>query len=77
VTPLQDWRLLIAVGFIAIAIGFLLGMLLTWRGLLRPAQHLVAAPAAGPTAVQAPPQPDQLVAWPSPPSEAPPPTKLT
>jgi hypothetical protein len=77
VTPLQDWRLLIAVGFTAIAIGFLLGMLLTWRGLLRPAQHLVAAPAAVPTATPAPPQPDPSVAWPSPPSEAPPPTKLT
>jgi hypothetical protein len=77
VTPLQDWRLLIAVGFIAIAIGFLLGMFLTWRGLLRPAQHLVAAPAAVPTATPAPPQPDQAVAWPGPPSEAPPPTKLT
>ncbi len=34
VSPLQDARLVIAVGFIAIAAGFLLGMFLTWRGLL-------------------------------------------
>jgi hypothetical protein len=30
----QDLRLAVAVGFIAIAVGFLLGMFLTWRGLL-------------------------------------------
>ena len=34
VSPVQDARLVIVVGFIAIAAGFLLGMFLTWRGLL-------------------------------------------
>ncbi len=34
VSPLQDARLVIAVGFVAIAAGFLLGMFLTWRGIL-------------------------------------------
>jgi hypothetical protein len=33
VQPLQDWRLLIAIAFVAVAGGFLLGMLITWRGL--------------------------------------------
>ncbi|HET7419995.1 MAG TPA: hypothetical protein VFL27_06405 [Candidatus Dormibacteraeota bacterium] len=41
VTPVQDWRLLIAVGFIAVALGFLAGMFITWR--------------AAPRAPQAPP----------------------
>jgi hypothetical protein len=44
VTPVGDWRLLVAVGFIAIALGFLLGMLITWRAVPRP-----AAPQAPPT----------------------------
>lgn len=78
-SPLQDWRLLLAVGFIAVALGFLVGMFVTWRGLLpRPAPHLVAAPVgASPARASPPPPPDEPVAWPSPPSEAPPPTKLT
>lgn len=38
----QDGRLLAAVGFIAIAVGFLLGMFITWRGLL-PRPRAVAA----------------------------------
>lgn len=78
-TPLQDWRLLIAVGFIAIAVGFLLGMFMTWRGLLRLGPH----PAAQAVAVAAPTAPAHApenlgpVAWPGPPPEAPPPTKIT
>lgn len=76
-TPLQDWRLLIAVGFIAIAVGFLLGMFMAWRGLLRPGSRPVAQAVAvgAPTA----PAPENLepVAWPGPPPEAPPPTKVT
>src|SRR5437870_12073627 len=47
VSPLQDARLLIAVGFFAIAAGFLLGMFLTWRGLL-PRPHPAAVVAAQP-----------------------------
>ena len=36
-TPGEDWRLLIAIAFIAVAAGFLLGMVISWRGLrLRP-----------------------------------------
>jgi hypothetical protein len=80
-TPLQDWRLLLAVGFIAIAAGFLLGMFMTWRGLLRPAPHAASAASFVPAPLAAPgPQPPQSaapVAWPSPPPEAPPPTKIT
>jgi len=82
VSPAQDFRLAIAVGFIAIAVGFLLGMLLTWRGVfglrMRPAVQ-----AAAPVAAEEPPAPPPPlppagpVAWPSPPPEAPPPTKLT
>lgn len=34
VSPLQDWRLVIAAAFVAAGAGFLLGMFLTWRGLL-------------------------------------------
>lgn len=77
--PLPDFRLLIAVGFIALAVGFLIGMLMTWRGLLRPATRMVAAPAAAPAAAPpaAPLPPAEPVAWPGPPSEAPPPTKLS
>ena len=76
VSPLQDARLVIAVGFTAVAIGFLLGMFLTWRGLFRPppprtAQPVVPAPAtAEPPAMQSP------TAWPGPPPDAPPPTEL-
>jgi hypothetical protein len=76
VSPAQDARLLIAVGFIAVALGFLLGMFLTWRGLLRrsapPPPLPVPAtpdPAASPPAAEA-------VNWPGPPPEAPPPTNL-
>jgi hypothetical protein len=80
-TPLQDWRLLVAVGFIAIAAGFLLGMFMTWRGLLRPALHATSAASFVPAPLSAPsPQPPQHadpVAWPGPPPEAPPPTKIS
>jgi hypothetical protein len=77
-TPLQDWRLLIAVGFIAIAVGFLLGMFMTWRGLLPRSRLAGAQPvsvAAAPTPA-GPPEHLEAVAWPGPPPEAPPPTKL-
>jgi len=78
ITPVQgDTRIAIAVGFIAIAVGFLLGMFLTWRGLL-PLRRLAPAVAAAPIAPP-PTQPaveSPSIAWPSPPSEEPPPTKL-
>ena len=55
VSPLQDARLVIAVGFLAIAAGFLLGMFLTWRGLL-PRRRVVepvgareSSPSGGPS----------------------------
>jgi len=48
VTSGQDPRLVIAVGFIAIAVGFLLGMFLTWRGLL-PRRTPAPAPAPPPS----------------------------
>ena len=79
VSPAQDFRLVIAVGFIAIAVGFLLGMLLTWRGLL--GQHMRPAAQAAQAAAGAPPMaplpPAEPVAWPGPPTEAPPPTKVS
>jgi hypothetical protein len=46
VSPVQDARLVIAVGFLAIAAGFLLGMFLTWRGLLP--RRAPSAPAGPP-----------------------------
>lgn len=80
VAPLQDWRLLIAVGFIAIAVGFLLGMFLTWRGLLPRAPQHALAPAGGPTpanvAAPLPPSSDAPTSWPGPPPGAPPPTEI-
>ena len=75
VTPLQDWRLLIAVGFIAVAVGFLLGMLLTWRGLLQRTPQPAAALANAPPA-STPPGSETPTSWPGPPPEAPPPTEL-
>lgn len=71
VSPLQDARLLVAVGFIAISLGFLLGMFLTWRGVL----HLSSSPSAGRPAA---PAPAEAVAgapsdFPGPPPGAPPP----
>jgi hypothetical protein len=75
VSALPDMRLVIAVAFIAIGAGFLLGMFLTWRGLrgrrapqLQPAPVVAQAPA-GPA-----PAPDTV--WPGPPPGAPPPTQL-
>ena len=79
VTALQDWRLLIAVGFIAIAVGFLLGMFTTWRGLLQRTPRLMAQPvgtiAATPAAPDAP-APEASTSWPGPPRDAPPPTQI-
>jgi hypothetical protein len=73
VSPLQDSRLVIAVGFIAIAVGFLIGMALTWRTLRRPvpqaAEHVAVAPSAPESRPVEPP-----AAWPGPPPGAPPPS---
>jgi hypothetical protein len=76
VSPLQDSRLVLAVGFVAIAVGFLLGMFLTWRTLRRPAMQPAAEAATAPI-VPAPQGPAAPTAWPGPPPEAPPPTKIT
>src|SRR5207302_9082265 len=74
VSPLEDARLVIAVGFTAVAVGFLLGMFLTWRGLLRPAPPRAIEPI-GPVPTMAEPPAIQMPnAWPGPPPEAPPPT---
>src|SRR5207253_902169 len=73
VSPAQDSRLVIAVGFIAIAVGFLLGMLLTWRTLRRPALQPAVQVAMAPVA----PEPAPLeppAAWPGPPPGAAPPS---
>jgi len=79
VSPLQDARLLIAVGFIAVAVGFLLGMFLAWRGRLphrQPAGAVAAqtVPVDQPSA--APPGTETQTAWPGPPPQAPPPTEV-
>lgn len=76
VSPLQDSRLVLAVGFTAIALGFLLGIFLTWRTLRRPALQPAAQVAMSPVA-PAPPAVDSATAWPGPPPEAPPPTKIS
>ena len=74
VSPLQDSRLVIAVGFIAVAVGFLFGMLLTWRGFLRPALRPALQPVpVAPVEPQAP-APIEPGAWPGPPPQAPPPS---
>src|SRR2546430_17405724 len=52
-SPLQDFRLVIAVGFIAIAVGFVLGMFTPWRGMLHPAPR----PAGPPVALEPPGSP--------------------
>jgi len=76
VSPLQDARLVIAVGFTAVAVGFLLGMFLTWRGLLQRApQRAVQPVAAAPTSAE-PPAMQTPTAWPGPPPGAPPPTEI-
>lgn len=78
----QDPRLLVSVGFIAVAAGFLLGMFVAWRGLLhRPSP--AAAPAGVPQAPLAPAAPlpppaaespfDPGQGLPGPPPGAPPP----
>jgi hypothetical protein len=70
VTPLWDWRLLLAVAFMAIGAGFLLGMFMTWRGLLvRP--HL--APVAPADSLVPPPPAEVPDQWPGPPPGAAPP----
>ncbi len=79
VSGLSDMRLVIAVAFIAIGAGFLLGMFLTWRGLLPHRQPAVAgaaqpSPFAQPPA--GPPATETSTAWPGPPPEAPPPTEV-
>ena len=76
VTPLQDWRLLIAVGFIAIAVGFLLGMLVTWRGLLDRTPHRGFEPATALAPAPVPPTGEPATSWPGPPPDAPPPTEI-
>ena len=74
ISPVQgDARIAIAVGFIAISVGFLLGMFLTWRGLLprrRPA--LAPALAARPVAPE-PPLAESAGPWQGPPPGAAPP----
>ena len=70
----QDPRLVVAVGFIAISAGFLIGMFLTWRGLLtRRAPAAVAVPVAIEAPAPPPVQPFPLE-YPGPPPEAAPPT---
>ena len=74
VSPAQDSRLVIAVGFIAIAVGFLLGMLMAWRGLRRPLGQPVAETGPVAPASLEPPVITAPGAWPGPPPEAPPPS---
>jgi len=62
VSPAQDLKLVLAVGFLAIAVGFVGGIFLTWRGLL---------PRRQPVAATSPPPSDPAAA-PPPPPETPP-----
>jgi len=59
ISPAQDLRLVLVVGFLAIAVGFVAGMFLTWRGLLPRRQP--APVAAQPPGTQ-PPPPETLQA---------------
>jgi len=77
-----DYRLVIAVGFTALAVGFLVGLFAFWRTQRRPmlvpgaaAMPMQAPPAAAPMPIAPapPPIPDQPVAWPTPPTDLPPP----
>ncbi len=77
VVPAADSRLVIGVGFIAIAVGFLFGMLTPWRGTRRAAPKPAPAAAAPEPAAPEAPVAEPPAEWPGPPSEAPPPTKLT
>jgi hypothetical protein len=76
VSPVQgDARLAISVGFIAIAVGFLLGMFLTWRGLLPRRPQAALAPAvATPPVVPEPTPAESASPWQGPPLDAPPPS---
>jgi hypothetical protein len=56
VSPAQDLRLILAVGFLAIAIGFVGGIFLTWRGLL-PRRQPAPAPSWPPSQPPETPQP--------------------
>ena len=73
VAGLPDMRLVIAVAFIAIGGGFLLGMFLTWRGLLGPRPQHQPAPVVAQAPVAPPPATQSSVDWPGPPPGAPPP----
>jgi len=81
-TTAPDYRLVIAVGFTALAVGFLVGMFAFWRTQRRPVlanatapmpMQMQVPPTAAPMAPAPPPIPDQPVAWPSPPTDLPPP----
>jgi hypothetical protein len=75
VSALPDMRLVIAVAFIAIGAGFLMGMFLTWRGLLgRPQPRPQPAPVPAQVPVAPPPATQSSVEWPGPPPGAPPPS---
>jgi len=74
VSPAPDSRLVIAVGLVAVAVGFLLGVLIPWRRM----RVAVPQPAGQAVAVE-PVVPDSAPAespgsWPGPPPEAPPPS---
>jgi len=70
------WGLLAPVCLAAVAVGFLLGMFLTWRGLFQRApQRAVQTVAPAPTSAE-PPAVQTSGAWPGPPPEAPPPTEI-
>ena len=74
VSALPDMRLVIAIAFIAIGAGFLLGMFLTWRGVLgRPHAQPQLAPVVAQVPVAPPPATPSTVDWPGPPPGAPPP----
>jgi hypothetical protein len=69
VTPAPNSRLLIAVGFIAIAVGFVLGMLMPWRSLRRVAPEVAVSMSVS----SQPPLVETPAEWPGPPPDVPPP----
>jgi hypothetical protein len=76
VSPLQDARLVIAVGFTAVAVGFLLGMFLTWRGLLQRRPQPAVQPMTPTATTPEPAATETPTSWPGPPPDAPPPTEI-
>ena len=68
-----DSRLVIAVGFVAVALGFLFGALIPWRSMRRAVPQTAGEAATVEAVVPEPQAVESPGSWPGPPPEAPPP----